>query len=210
MGKKQIANWYAQYGRTKNAHTLACTDMTSMILGQMTQWSQWLFLGVENLSYFYSSIFSKISIMNMYSICYFKKKVFTILYLQSNIFLKTLVLEYNLFSKAWGEVSKNLSLSGLKYLYIHNVLNKTQPHFSIWKHLPTNISNKILSDLGDTIKPIKLLTITIPDSGLWKYPQMFLFPPGRPSIKKALCSAHLGSTCTKKDTFQCPNRWLSL
>lgn len=81
------------------------------------------------------------------------------------------------------------------------MLNKTQPHFSIWKHLPTNISNKILSDLSDTIKPIKLLAITIPDSALWKYPQMFLFPPGRASIKKALCSARLGSTYTKKTLF---------
>lgn len=198
MEIKQIANWYAQCGCTKNAHMHAQTQ------------SPWFYDRWHNGQSSYSwvlriqAIFIDLYFLKfLYWTCILfaiSKKSYLLFHISSQIlFFKTLVLECNLYSKAWDEVSKNLRLSGLKYL--HNVLNKTQLHFSIWKYLPTNISNKILSDLGDTIKPIKLLAITIPDSGLWKYPQMFLFSLGRASIKKALCSARLGSTNTKKTLF---------
>ena len=51
-------------------------------------------------------------------------------------------------------------------MYICNLVNKAQPHFGTHDHLPTNISIQILSDIHDTIKPVKLHLIIIPDSGL--------------------------------------------
>jgi hypothetical protein len=51
---------------------------------------------------------------------------------------------------------------------------------------------QILSDIGDTIKTMKLHPITVLDSGLSKQPQMFLLPPGTANIKKTLCNTQMG------------------
>lgn len=126
----------------------------------------------------------------MYSTCYFKKYLFT---KTVKIVLKILVSEYNLFSKVWGEFSKNLSLSGLKYSC--NMLDKLNLLPAFATICPQISVIKILSYLGDTMKPIKLHPITIPDSGLWKYTQTCSphpLHPGTASIKKTLCNAHMG------------------
>lgn len=97
----------------------------------------------------------------MYSTCYFKKYLFTKIV---KIVFKILVSEFNLFSKAWHEFSKNLSLSGLKHSC--NVLDKLNFAPTFATICPQISLIKILSYLGNTMKPIKLHPITIPDSGL--------------------------------------------